>query len=41
MWMEDGEKAKNYDEILKIVETVNNAKVASTATLVGQSALEL
>ena len=31
-WMEDGEKAKSYDEILKIAETVANAKVASRAT---------
>ena len=31
-WMEDGEKAKDYDEILKIAESVVNAKVAARAT---------
>ena len=31
-WMADGQKAKSYDEILKIAETVVNTKVAGRAT---------
>ena len=31
-WMKDGQNAKSYDEILKIAETVVNAKVAAKAT---------